>query len=423
MRQLSYQAGQFQSLLDNLKKQSTTGIVNVQIKTSTNTQKNRRVLAFRDGCLLFGGTTVPKNLELIQQLLKQSKSKFEDVAIKFVQNQDSLREVLESLTNVKLLQWEEIENFVFQQTVSIMEQTLAFAGTIALDRSQTFDLSFGEDRHPLNREKMAAELARRKKQWQTLSKTVPGMTAVPKISRGGLERVTDVIVCQHLQKWIDGKRNLMDIASGLEKDILQIANTYSNWVQNGWIEFEGTTANATAPVPKTTLKAGVTKAANSPSKATAPNKYQYTVLSVDDSPIVQKKIERALADNYNVLLASNAVDALNILKSNKVDVLLLDVTMPDIDGLEMCRTLRGISKFKHLPIIMVTGKDTLIDKMKGQIAGTNRYLFKPFDRETILKAIAELIGERKNSRVNGKMLRTTDPINLEELKRILSPAL
>jgi CheY-like chemotaxis protein len=116
-----------------------------------------------------------------------------------------------------------------------------------------------------------------------------------------------------------------------------------------------------------------------------------TILSVDDSPIVQTMIKRSLGDRYNVLLASNAVDALNLLNTKPVALLLLDVTMPDIDGLEMCRTVRSIPKFRDLPVVMLTARDGLVDKMKGQIAGTNRYLTKPFDKEKLLEVVGEFV--------------------------------
>ncbi len=65
--------------------------------------------------------------------------------------------------------------------------------------------------------------------------------------------------------------------------------------------------------------------------------------------------------------------------------------MPDIDGLEMCRTLRSIPKFRNLPIIMLTARDGLIDKLKGQVVGTNRYLTKPFDAQKLLAVINEFV--------------------------------
>lgn len=148
---------------------------------------------------------------------------------------------------------------------------------------------------------------------------------------------------------------------------MQLARSYMIWAEAGWVVFNG----------------------NKPIE----NKELSTILSVDDSPIVQTMIKRSLGDRYNLLLANNAVDALNLLNQKQVSLLLLDVTMPDIDGLEMCRTLRSIPKFHDLPIVMLTARDSLVDKMKGQIAGTNRYLTKPFHAEKLLEVVGEFIGD------------------------------
>jgi twitching motility two-component system response regulator PilG len=112
---------------------------------------------------------------------------------------------------------------------------------------------------------------------------------------------------------------------------------------------------------------------------------------VDDSKIVQTMITRAISDVYDVWLANNAIDALNILQQQNVALLLLDVTMPDIDGLELCRTIRAMSQFKELPIIMLTAKDGIIDKFKGQFAGSTQYLTKPVDREKLLPVLEKYI--------------------------------
>ena len=112
------------------------------------------------------------------------------------------------------------------------------------------------------------------------------------------------------------------------------------------------------------------------------------ILSVDDSQIVQITIKRMLSDRYEVMLCSNAIAALNILNTNQVDLLLLDVTMPDIDGLEFCETIREMPQFKKLPIIMVTAKDSIIDKFRGFVAGSNQYLYKPIEPEKLLEMIS-----------------------------------
>jgi twitching motility two-component system response regulator PilG len=121
------------------------------------------------------------------------------------------------------------------------------------------------------------------------------------------------------------------------------------------------------------------------------SKNRAIILSVDDSPVVQTTIKRALADRYHVLLASNAIDALSIMNQKEIALLLLDVTMPGVDGLEMCRTVRSIPKFRDLPIVMLTARDGFVDKIKGQIAGSTHYLTKPFHNEKLIEIVEKYV--------------------------------
>jgi twitching motility two-component system response regulator PilG len=116
-----------------------------------------------------------------------------------------------------------------------------------------------------------------------------------------------------------------------------------------------------------------------------------TVLAVDDSPIMHEMVKRALDDFYRVLATDNAVDALSIIYHEQVDVLLLDVSMPGIDGLEMCRTVRNLPQFQNLPIIMLTARDGHFDKVQGRLAGATEYLTKPFNAEQLCDAIAKCL--------------------------------
>ena len=104
-------------------------------------------------------------------------------------------------------------------------------------------------------------------------------------------------------------------------------------------------------------------------------------------------IERAYL--YAAIAFSVIVEALNILNTRKVELLLLDVTMPEIDGLELCRTIRSIGKFKDVPVIMLTAKDGLIDKVKGQFAGATHYMAKPVDREKLLPILEKYISVKE----------------------------
>ncbi|MEC4804685.1 MAG: response regulator [Jaaginema sp. PMC 1079.18] len=118
---------------------------------------------------------------------------------------------------------------------------------------------------------------------------------------------------------------------------------------------------------------------------------QLTVLAVDDSPVMQKMIQKALQDEYKVLLADNAVDALSAIYHQNVALILLDVSMPGVNGLDLCRTVRSLPQFQDLPIIMLTARDGAFDKVQGRLAGATEYLTKPFDREYLRQTLRKII--------------------------------
>ncbi len=117
-----------------------------------------------------------------------------------------------------------------------------------------------------------------------------------------------------------------------------------------------------------------------------------TILAVDDSTVMQEMIKRALKGEYRVLVADNAVDALALIYHQPISVLLLDVSMPGVDGLELCRTLRSLPQFSELPIVMLTARDGAFDKVQGRLAGATEYLTKPFDAEQLRQVVKNFIG-------------------------------
>lgn len=116
-----------------------------------------------------------------------------------------------------------------------------------------------------------------------------------------------------------------------------------------------------------------------------------TVLAVDDSIVIQQLVKRALEPDYRVLLADSAVDALSMVYHESIAVLLLDVLMPGVDGLEFCRTLRSLPQFQTLPVVMVTSRDSPFDRVQGRMAGATEYLTKPFDPEQLRQVVQRLV--------------------------------
>jgi twitching motility two-component system response regulator PilG len=104
------------------------------------------------------------------------------------------------------------------------------------------------------------------------------------------------------------------------------------------------------------------------------------VLVVDDSRVVRKVVELTLwRERIEVVSATDGLGALAAVSDTQPDLMLLDVQLPQMDGYQVCHVVRRHQDFRHLPIVLLSGKDSLIDRVRGKLAGSTDYLSKPFD--------------------------------------------
>ncbi|MDV3352949.1 response regulator [Leptolyngbyaceae cyanobacterium CCMR0082] len=114
----------------------------------------------------------------------------------------------------------------------------------------------------------------------------------------------------------------------------------------------------------------------------------YTIACIDDSPTVLNAIQEFLNDrSLNVVPISDPVKALMQVMRCRPDLILLDVTMPNLDGYELCSLLRRHPSFRNTPIVMVTGNTGFIDRAKAKLVRSSGYLTKPFSQSELLKMV------------------------------------
>lgn len=114
-----------------------------------------------------------------------------------------------------------------------------------------------------------------------------------------------------------------------------------------------------------------------------------TILIVDDDPHIRKLIKLYLENSqFSVVEAEDGQKALDYVEHSKVDLMIVDVMMPRIDGIELTEDIRG---YLDIPILMVTAKRESIDKVKGFQAGTDDYLVKPFDPVELVLRVKSLL--------------------------------
>jgi CheY-like chemotaxis protein len=377
----AFNAGELRGHLQQLSQIKFSGVLTVTV-TPPRGKVRTNVIALWNGMITYAGENQLGPMEFAEIVAKRLGVSVMDsakkVAMARAKNPDSVKEVLDLMSRFKLFAWDDLEKQLKLEALWVLEGLLPHAGELDIVEDHPFDLSYGDDHHGFVVETILAMLAKRTELWQALAPDITSSHTVVTAIDENVATISQTVIKNHLQSWICGNhRTIFDIAKQLNKDPLELAKHYRAYIGKGWLV--GEVAPSTT-VPKVAASVSPAAVSNLP-----------VVLSVDDSPIVQTMIKKFLDDRYQVKLSNNAVDALNILNTEVVDLLLLDVTMPDIDGLELCKSIRNIAKFRDLPVIMLTAKDGLIDKVKGQFSGATHYMTKPIDQTKLLEVISKYI--------------------------------
>ena len=116
---------------------------------------------------------------------------------------------------------------------------------------------------------------------------------------------------------------------------------------------------------------------------------------MEDNAEMNKFLVRQLSESYKVLTAANGVEALKILQESIINLIISDVMMPEMDGLELCDTVKTELDYSHIPIILLTAKTTLQSRIDGLKAGADAYIEKPFSMEYLKVSISSLLKNRE----------------------------
>lgn len=123
-----------------------------------------------------------------------------------------------------------------------------------------------------------------------------------------------------------------------------------------------------------------------------PSKPSIRALVVDDSTVVRRLMEFTLGSmGVEIDFAGSGEDAIALTREKTYDVIFLDVLLPGIDGYRVCRSIKGDKRSKHTPVIMLTSKNSAIDKVRGMMSGSDVYLTKPLEKSELLKAMDQCL--------------------------------
>lgn len=117
------------------------------------------------------------------------------------------------------------------------------------------------------------------------------------------------------------------------------------------------------------------------------------VMVVDDSEEVRREAEDLLAaEGYRVVTAADGFEALADAVEHRPHLIFLDVAMPRLDGYQTCALIKNHERFQSTPVVMLTGRDSLFDRARGRIVGSEAYLMKPFSKADLMGVVEQTIG-------------------------------
>lgn len=124
----------------------------------------------------------------------------------------------------------------------------------------------------------------------------------------------------------------------------------------------------------------------------------YTLLVVEDNPDMLAFVVKQLVSDYRVLTAANGKEALGVLEKEVVNLVISDIMMPEMDGLELCERLKSDVDYSHIPIILLTAKTTMQARIEGMKLGADVYIEKPFSVEYLKVCVSNLLANREKLR-------------------------
>ncbi|WP_069791418.1 response regulator [Cyanobacterium sp. IPPAS B-1200] len=192
-----------------------------------------------------------------------------------------------------------------------------------------------------------------------------------------LEQQTNPQVYQTLTQLLDGQQTLRDLSVRMKRDVLTVTRSLLPYVQRGLVRL---IEIGDIPAPSLPIHhdGDDDLSANS----------NITIACVDDSPLICQTMEKIITGaGYSFIGINDALRAIAILLAKKPDLIFLDLIMPNANGYEICSQLRKLTFFKHTPIVILTGNDGLVDRVRAKMVGSSDFIGKPVDRALVLETI------------------------------------
>lgn len=190
-----------------------------------------------------------------------------------------------------------------------------------------------------------------------------------------------------LARWLNGQTSIRQLARYLSRDLVTVAKGLIPYIQQGTLQVLQPLAEPTA-IKVNELEAW--QASHAP-----------RIVCVDDGITVRQTVEQILnSQGYEATSIGNPLKALSLLFQLHPDLILCDIAMPELEGYELCAMLRQANAFRQTPIVMLTGKDGFLDRVRARMSGATDYLTKPFGANELIALVEKYVGPGNPQRLS-----------------------
>ncbi|WP_293125867.1 response regulator [Microcoleus sp. bin38.metabat.b11b12b14.051] len=226
---------------------------------------------------------------------------------------------------------------------------------------------------------LLAKIVKQVQQWKQFHPHIQSPNQCPVISDPAeLRAALPINTFNTLKRWADGHTSIRQMARYLNRDVLSVAKAIYPFVQQGLVQlfYEPSVAPG-----------------NDRTGWSSPETKVKRVVCIDDDNMIRKTVESILNEQgYEATAIGNPLEALSLVFKLKPDLILCDIAMPELDGYEVCAMLRNSSAFRQTPIVMLTGIDGFIDRVKARMAGATDFYTKPFGESELLMLVEKYVG-------------------------------
>ncbi|NEQ49439.1 MAG: response regulator [Leptolyngbya sp. SIO3F4] len=227
------------------------------------------------------------------------------------------------------------------------------------------------------------------RQWKTLDSDNHLPTLLPHelpylspivINSRGLRLHLSNAKYERLARWMQGNITLWDMAAQTRRSLAEVIKLLLPLIYQGWVDLQEIPDIPAPYVPPRSIT-------NTSKRGT-----KGLIACIDDSPLVSKVMAELVQPlGYEVLPVTKPVEQISTLSQHQPDLIFLDITMPNISGYELCKFLRRTEAFYLTPIIILTGRDGVLDRMRAKMVGADDFLAKPPAPEKVAQLLAKHI--------------------------------